>query len=557
MTARDDAFLMRVTAAADAAVDALADGPEIDAAPLGPHRESMRRTKLFVAAFLAPGSRHRRDDRLLARAAHYADRLGEMQARSGLFTGGNNLESPPDSAFTINDVCDIVELTTGEGAFADVRESLLGIVSRATPALVAGGVHTPNHRWELAAALARVHRIRPDDAVLARVNSWLAEGIDIDDDGLYSERSANYAAYVSNPSLMALGDILGRGDLHDVVERALASMIGTIHPDGSVETVHSRRQDQQESAFPLAPFLVPYRRLAVERLRADFAWAAMLAERAGIREPQTVLAEALLVPSLAQEMPDPVAPAAASRASWRRSRLVIDDGPRRRLVTFAGSDHARMGRVRSGLANNPTFLRMFAGDVVLESARLSRDFFGLGPFRASTLDEHGDEIHLAERLEGRYYQPLDAAGRSAEGAYRLVDEGRFAAEMAFDERVVDTVTLLTRISVVPTAEGVDLEIVHDGPALPWALELAFRAGGRFDGGDGMSADTVRLAGNDVRYVSGRDAVVVSADVAAPGTAAYMPGEEYEFLGGTDAAAGPRLYVTGRAPGGARVSIVRE
>jgi hypothetical protein len=39
-----------------------------------------------------------------------------------------------------------------------------------------------------------------------------------------------------------------------------------------------------------------------------------------------------------------------------------------------------------------------------------------------------------------------------------------------------------------------------------------------------------------------------------GAPAYHPGEEYEFLGGTDAAAGELLYLGGRAPGRVRIDI---
>ncbi|WP_156759223.1 hypothetical protein [Microbacterium karelineae] len=559
----DDAFVSRVVAAADDAVDALDDAPPLARAPLGPHREAMRRAKLLVAAFLAPGGRQEGDTGSAARALEFARALREMQTASGLFAGGDNLESPPDSGFTINDVGDILELIARapeparcRTPLADVHEVLHRVIRDATPALLAGGVHTPNHRWELASALARVLRHRPDEAVRARIDEWLAEGVDIDADGQYSERSANYAAHVSNPALLALGDILRRPDLHDVVERNLASTLELIHPDGSVETVHSRRQDQREPAFPVAPLLVPFRRLAVERGRGDFAWAAEVAGRDGIAEPQTVLADVLLDPVLARRAPDPVAPPLPRRAMLERSRLVVDRAPDRDLVVYGGSDVPRMRRIRSGLANNPTFLRMFAGGAVLTSVRLSRDFFGLGPFRAQRLVEDGDGIRLEERLEGAYYQPLAPADRRADGDYALVDEGRFAAQMAFDRRGADRLALTTTITVRPAADGVDLEIAQEGPPLPWALELAFADGGSFEGGEPLGDGIVRVGADPARYAVGGHAIEVSTDADGSGFARYRPGEDYEYLGGTDALAGPRAYVTGRAPGAAGVCLRR-
>jgi hypothetical protein len=59
------------------------------------------------------------------------------------------------------------------------------------------------------------------------------------------------------------------------------------------------------------------------------------------------------------------------------------------------------------------------------------------------------------------------------------------------------------------------------------------------------------------YAAGADAVQVTvtdagdgsggAFVPADGPVRYEPGEEYSYLGGTDAVGGERLYLAGRAP----------
>jgi len=559
----DDTFVPAVVAAADAAAAALLRASaDVTHAPLGPHRESMRRAKLLVAVFLAPASAYAGDPDVLRLAERYAAVLRDLQSPTGLFLGGSNVESPPDSGFTINDLGDILELVrrSGDDRLAALATLLGGIADRAVPAMLAGGVHTPNHRWELSAALARLHRHRPDPRLAERARRWLAEGIDIDGDGLYSERSANYAVYVSNPSLLVIGDILGMPQLHDIVERNLTSTLGLIQPDGSVETVHSRRQDQREPRFPLAPFAVDYRRLALERGRADFAWAARLAAAEAITEPQTALADLLLHPGLAAPLPAGEPPAARARSSWPRSGLVIDRTPERALTVFGGSDYAAVRRIRSGLATNPTFLRLFAGAAVLESARLSRHFFGLGPFRADELTADGDGFTLDEHLSPAYFGPLAEERHRPGGDYRLVDEGRFSAAMSFDERPRDAVGLHTRIAVQPTATGAQLVIDTDGPLCAWSLELAFRPGGRFEGIAVAEDGTGVLAEGTARYRVGADAIEfgidAAADAAVPATAGYLPGEDYSYLGGTDAWGGPRVYLTGTTPGRATVSLRR-
>jgi hypothetical protein len=517
MTEVDEAFRRAVIEAADTAVDGLlATSPaDVDTGHVGLYRATMQGIKLLVAAYLADGGRHAGDAALVAHAVAHAEALAGMQVASGLFKGGDNIESPPDTAFALNDVCDTLELT---------------------------------------AVLARLHRRRADPAVRARAESWLAEGIDLQSDGLFSERSAVYAVFVSNPSLALIGDVFDRPDLHDVVVRNLEATLGLILPDGTVETVHSRRQDQRGELFPLAPYLVADRRFAIERARGDLAWAAEHAAAQGIIEPQTVLTELLLDPRLAERLPDAEPPAAIRRAEWAASRLVVDANPSRTLVLYGGSDYPSQRRIRSGLANNPTFLRLFAGEVVLDSVRLSRDFFGLGPFRAAEIEHDGSAVVLVERLEGRYYQPLAERDRRADGAYDLADESRFSAAMSFADRQTETVVLRTRIVARPTQDGVELEITTDGPELPWALELAFRAGGTFEGATEVSDGAVRLDSGTAGYRVGGSTVEFGPGTGAAGPARYQPGEDYTYLGATDAAGGSRAYIVGSSPGVVRVAI---
>ena len=117
--------------------------------------------------------------------------------------------------------------------------------------------------------------------------------------------------------------------------------------------------------------------------------------------------------------------------------LAVRRGSAAEVVVYGGSDYARHRRIRSGLANDPTFLRLLAGEAVLDSVRLSRTFFGLGPFRAEGLEAAADgSLLLGERVAAGYYQPLPAELRDAGGDYALTDDGRFSAAMAFGDRAV-------------------------------------------------------------------------------------------------------------------------
>ncbi len=134
-------------------------------------------------------------------------------------------------------------------------------------------------------------------------------------------------------------------------------------------------------------------------------------------------------------------------------------------------------RIRSGLACNPTFLRLFAGDAVLDAVRLSRGFFDLGPFRAADTRRLADNRYrLTETQSAAYYQPLPPDLRRDDAAYRLEDEGRFSAALCFADRPRDEVSQTTRVDVELRDDGADLRIDISGPQVPWSLELTFRPG---------------------------------------------------------------------------------
>ena len=548
----DNRFLARLAQAVDADL----------AAPSSPqtHRELMRYARLLVATYLWPASGRHGDAALIDAARENVAALRALQGPSGLFIGGDNVDSPPDSSFTINDLCDALYLLeTVPHEATPATRALIGelhaIADTIESALVTGGVHTPNHRWEISAALARLHRRRPSQRLADRASEWLAEGIDIAPDGTYSERSANYAAHVSNPSLSVIADVFGRADARDAVIRNLESTLGLIHPDATVETVHSRRQDQL-TRFSASSYLALYRRYAVELGRGDFAWAAERALEAGVAEPDSVLTELLIHEHVGHSLPDPVVPAASG--VWEQCSLAVDATDRRRLVVFGGSDYSRVRRIRSGLSTNPTFLRMFAGPVTLDAVRLSRDFFGLGPFRAASLRREGERYVLHESVSASYYQPLLPDAREDDGAYELSYEGRFYSAMSFSERARDEVSLLTRVTVHPTDDGAELEISIDGPDCAWSLELAFR-GGEFDGSCADEEGRVLLESGTIRYRAGGAAIAVVADdgYRAQGPASYRPGEDYAFLGATDAVAGDRLYLTGRGSTVRKIALRAE
>lgn len=571
----DQAFLAKIRSDADRQIAAnlplLASRQEKAAKAAMPHRSAMSHLLGMVAVFTSQGSAIYGSHELVDPMIGCIERLEQLQGPDGLF-GGDNLSSPPDSAFTINDACLAVQLlqARGEGSagavLPELEARLRKIIAKITPALVEGGVHTPNHRWELCAALAQIHSLDPRPEIDRRIDEWLAEGIDQLPDGMYSERSPLYASAVTNPSLLVIADSSGRPELLDHVRKNLEAFLPWFNPDGTVESVFSRRQDQWQD-FGAAGFLLPYRRFAIQDGRSDFAAAASWLAEFPLLEPAKLLAETMVLPGLAgvlphgteeaqrpgqQGMPAALQPERAALETCGTYRFRHGETA---VTVFGGGDHSPSG-VASGLSNNPTFLRFRHGNSVLSDVRLSRNFFSLGPFRSKETLAEGESVRLHEQVEASFYLPLPAERRRQDGIYEQSHEGRFSAAMDFAGRPTVQHWLGTGVTVTVNGHQADVGIAFDGADTSFALELTFRPGGVLEGVEEVADGVYQLVGSTGRYSVGGDTIEFGpGSPADPDTPPeYNPGENYTYLRGTNATEGIKVYITGRTRDTRRLTL---
>ena len=443
-------------------------------------------------------------------------------------------------------------------------------MQKATAALVSGGVHTPNHRWEICKALAHIHHIWPSRAVLARIDDWLGEGIDQDADGEYSERSPNYASEVTNRSLVIVARLIRRPALLEHVRRNLDMTLYRLEPNGEVETVQSRRQDQTGTQ-DVWKYLMHYRELALVAKDPRFAAVAEQILDRVAADPASFagagysvgdfLAEALAYPELAAVLPSPANlpttyekffAGSAARASpprphhgehLRRNRLA------RRRQDSPPRDTIR--EIASGLSTNPTFFKFRKGAAVLSSVRMSPSFFSMGHFRSDGVKPIGGGWRLSDTVRVPYHLPLPARYRRRNGDYALASEGRFYSRMDFAHRPKQYRVLNTAITITEVGRGgFDLEFDVTGQSTSLTIELCFRPGGTFTGvvpatGDG----NFQLVEGEGTYTVGQDVITFGP---GNGRGILQPirmdaGEKYSYLGGNLVPPGQRVYITGRVP----------
>jgi hypothetical protein len=406
-----------------------------------------------------------------------------------------NFRSPPDTAFCLESLCPACVLLRAnpEPAFAPATAELGRFIVRAGEALITGGVHTPNHRWVVCAALASVHVLFPDPRLVTRIDAWLAEGVDLDADGQYTEKSTAIYSPVVDRALLTVARLLNRPALREPVRRNLEMTLYYVHPDGEVVTEASRRQDRFQRGS-MARYYYSYRSLALLDGNGRFAAMARQIERTARGQFGGELSALLTEPELLAPLPaDLPLPADYARV-------------------FAGSNLARIRRGSASgtiLATNTTLFSFRHGQAALEAVRLASAFFGKGQFSADTLKVEDGRYVLRQTLEGPYFQPLSAEQIAAGEAVRMAPNGTLATDSRALRARSNIQTLETVVEITESAGRFQLAITIEGTdEVPVAVELAFRHGGTLHGVKPVSGvdDAYLLESDTGRYVVGEDTI---------------------------------------------------
>lgn len=477
--------------------------------------------RTLATAFVSPGGRHRGDGELLGPmrdAARYLLRSQHADGTIDLYS--TNFHSTPDLAFVFEPVCVSVEMlrASRDARCGEVLELLDGFARKGGEALTVGGIHTPNHRWVVCAALAMANALWPDERYVERIDEWLAEGIDIDPDGQFTERSTSIYSPLTCKVLMTTARLRGREDLYEPVRRNLAMTLHYVHADGEVATEASRRQDQG-SGGPMTRYHYPYRYMAVVDGDGRFAAMARWIEELSLDRLVGDLPFYLTVPEMRAPMPDSAPLPMDFEKHFRHSRLV----------------RIRRGEVSATiLEDSATVLTFRKGGAALDALRFASAFFGKGQFVGGELTKDGEWWVMEQRLEGPYYQPLPKELLPDDGDWEKMDRDRRPQSEVQQQNA--------RVRVREHDGGLEVEVAIVGTDhVPVAVELAFRRGGELSGVTPVEGveDAWLLAKGTGRYSYGGREITFG-----PGTAPHTWTQLRGALPKTDAMS---VYVTGFTP----------
>lgn len=369
-----------------------------------------------------------------------------------------NVASAPDTAFMINAVLNAWWLLERceDARAAWLRPALLRLIDSAASGIAAGGFHTPNHRWAIAACLLHCAKITGRRELEARARAYLREGLDVNEDGEFAERSAGNYNQVNDDQMLRLYMATGDRTFLHAAEKNLEMMYCYIDPDGSVFTNNSTRQDMGKKVYldtyyPL--YLMAGYFLGREDFGAMAEWIYQDCRRRGTW-PDGV--EWLL---LLPQMDGFGAQAPFEPPFLRYDRLF---------------EHSDIARVRRGgfsltlMRGKPNFLYFQSGALPLYMA-IYQNLCDQRNFVPETLQRTERGFRLSGRAPVWYYQPFDQKPQTSDW-WRMDNAAR--------ERLTAE-GLHTLVEAELTEEGVRLHIRTQGvDRLPVRVEIGLLPGGR-------------------------------------------------------------------------------
>jgi hypothetical protein len=449
----------------------------------------------LACAVSAPGSKYFNSPELaepLRLAVGYM--LKAQHADGTVDYYATNFHSNPDMAFILEVVCPACQLLRANtlAIYNGIASELGQFITRGAEGLVTGGIHTPNHRWVVCAALAWANHLFPNPRYVARVDQWLAETIDLDPDGQYTEKSTTVYSPVVDRALVTVARLLDRPALLDPVRKNLEMTLYYIHPDGEVVTEASRRQDRYQRGS-MARYYFSYRHLALHDGNGRFAALCRQIERTA-RAQIGELAAFLTDPELRNPLPAD-APLPTDYAK-----------------VFAYSNLARIRRGQSSgtiLAANTTIFSFRKGAAALEAVRIATAFFGKGQFIGDTLEVQDGRYITRQKLDGPYFQPLSAEQIAHGDHTKMAPNGTLASDsraartqsnIQHQEVVVEITEASGKFTLTISVAGTD--------DVPVAIELAFRHGGKLTGVEPVAHidNALLLREGTGRYTLGDDVI---------------------------------------------------
>ncbi len=416
----------------------------------------------LCSAFVSPYSKFYQLNKLEEAMTKALKCIVEVQHEDGTIDlHSTNFHSTPDTAFFVNYLSPIYMTIKNfnQPRLLNLITNFEIFLKKTSKCLLVGGAHTANHRWVICSALARVNSFFPSPKLIKRIEVWLNEGIDLDPDGQYSERSVGSYSHICNEMFITMGRLLNRNDLLDVARKNLDMTLYYIQPGGEVLSNASGRNDSNNIS-DVAGYYFSY--LYFSHLDKNPVYAAVC----DFIENNLTHKLTSFIPYLFENktlLNRRVSPTKFPTSYFKRFR-------------YSGVFRFRQSNFDvSIIENNLTFLSLIKGSAVLQSLRLGSTFFGSrGQFTAENIEVNKNQVILTKSIKHGYFQPFPKDKIIGDGVYsKMPREQRKLSEPQF-------LNYKIKITLFDKKTEVALEVIGTDNVLV-SLEMNFRKGGKLSG----------------------------------------------------------------------------
>ena len=408
----------------------------------------------LIPALSHPGSALHGDGALRALIGTGLAYIERERRESGCFDLSScNFDSAPDTAFPVTDLMDALEtLPAGDPLCPQLKD----VIERACEGISAGGFHTPNHRWVIAACLKQAARLTGREDFDRRADAYLGEGLDINSEGEFAERSTGIYNVVNDEKMLRLYLLTGDEQYLRAARANLEMMRRYIDPDGSLFTPNSTRQDKGTKVWA-SRYWPLY--LLTGYLMKDAAFAGLSRELwdIGVRSGQLPAGLAWLMRYPELEAFGEAAEAEAALTDFSQ------------FYRLSGVARFRRGQMSvTALKNHADFLYIASGGANL-CVSLYGNVCDRRNFIPDALEETPEGCRLTMAMPSWYYLPFEGGGPATRDWWEMNNPETRRRQIK--------ATLRYTVDVRVGGDGVDLRLRAEGlDRVPLRLELGFTPG---------------------------------------------------------------------------------
>ncbi len=342
---------------------------------------------------------------------------GEMRAASNV-------------AFAMNSLIKSYKLFHREASNGEMLSLLESFLRKGAEALKSKPVSATNQRWIAASVLVEFDKLFLDHPAVVKADEYLSDSIDINHDGLYSERSPTYGM-VSNAMLLNIAKKLNSPYLIEHVRRNLNFSLYNFCANGEVITEHSLRPES-ETGMPQGYGV--WKEMSIVDHNGYYASAGDMVLDIFLRN----MRDGYLYQHINSSCPD-FRPEGSSRLFATSSigeLLLVEDEfnndaihrlplPSRYQRTFPDSNIVRIRNSKMNatiMGNNKILLALHNGQAIIDGLRIKYSYYGYQDFLPRKLEIAARSYILRDWFNQWQVGPTQARMESVEVDLNILTE---------------------------------------------------------------------------------------------------------------------------------------